>query len=193
MKIINQTSELKIRHLNESEEDMNLLLKWLNNKNVSDYYGDSKVYNLEEIKKKYLKKINDKFLTACIIEYKDKSIAYVQYYDVDYEEYEIPEEIFYKIVNKNEKIVAIDLFIGEDDFRDKGFGTKIVKLIIAHIFEDINVKSILIDPKITNYRAIKCYKKCGFEESVIIPNREEKDGIKYDNLIMKIDNHNSTV
>ena len=39
-----------------------------------------------------------------------------------------------------------------------------------------------------NIRAQKAYKKCGFKECFIAKKREEKDGIKYDNLIMKIEN-----
>ena len=38
-----------------------------------------------------------------------------------------------------------------------------------------------------NSRAIACYKKCRFKECFIAEKREEKDGIKYDNLIMKIE------
>ena len=37
------------------------------------------------------------------------------------------------------------------------------------------------------FYSIACYKKCGFKECFIAKQREEKDGIKYDNLIMKIE------
>jgi len=43
---------------------------------------------------------------------------------------------------------------------------------------------VKIDPKTSNKMAIECYRKCGFQDVYIIPNREEKDGFKYDNLIL---------
>ena len=190
MKVICKESEIMIRYLENTDYDMNCMLNWLNNKKISDYYGDSKKYTLKEIKNKYIKKIESKVENPCIIEYNNKPIGYIQYYIVDSEEYEIPQEIFSNIVKQNEKAIAIDLFIGEDDFRDKGIGTKTLKLLINEIFNDHSINAILIDPKTSNKRAIECYRKCGFKDICIIPNREEKDGIKYDNLIMKITNHN---
>lgn len=190
MSIICKDNEIIIRNLENTNDDINCILKWLNNKNVSDYYGDSRKYTLEEIQNKYVKKIESNFEIPCIIEYNEKPIGYIQYYIVDCEEYEIPKDLFEKIVKPNEKAIALDLFIGEDEFRDKGFGTKAIKLLISEIFNDKSVNAILIDPKTSNKRAIECYRKCRFKDICVIPNREEKDGIKYDNLIMKIENYN---
>ena len=190
MSIICKDNEIIIRNLENTSDDMNCILKWLNNKNVSDYYGDSRKYTLEEIQNKYVKKIESNFETPCIIEYNNKPIGYIQYYIVDCEEYEIPKEVFEKIIESNEKAMALDLFIGEDEYRDKGLGTRTIKLLINEIFNDKSVNAILIDPKTSNKRAIECYRKCGFKDICVIPNREEKDGIKYDNLIMKIENYN---
>ncbi len=189
MSIICKDNEIIIRNLENTNYDMNCILKWLNNKNVSDYYGDSKNYTLEEIQNKYAKKLESNFETPCIIEYNNTPIGYIQYYIVDCEKYEISKELFEKIVKSNEKAMALDLFIGEDKFRDKGLGTRTIKLLINEIFNDKSVNAILIDPKTSNKRAIKCYRKCGFKDICVIPNREEKDGIKYDNLIMKIENY----
>ena len=47
MSILCKDNEITIRYLENTNEDMNCILKWLNNKNVSDYYGDSRKYTLE--------------------------------------------------------------------------------------------------------------------------------------------------
>ena len=57
MSIICKDNEMSIRNLENTNYDMNCILKWLNNKNVSDYYGDSRKYTLEEVQNKYVKKI----------------------------------------------------------------------------------------------------------------------------------------
>ncbi len=190
MSIICKDKEIIIRNLENTDYDMNCIFKWLNNKNVSDFYGDSRLYTLAEIQRKYAKKIESNFETPCIIEYNNKPIGYIQYCIVDCEEYEISKEIFSKIIKSNEKALALDLFIGEDEFRNKGLGAKTIKILINKIFSDTSVNAVLIDPKTSNKRAIECYRKCGFQDVCIIPNREEKDGFKYDNLIMKIENYN---
>ena len=46
MSIICKDNEIIIRNLENTSDDMNCILKWLNNKNVSDYYGDSRMMGI---------------------------------------------------------------------------------------------------------------------------------------------------
>jgi RimJ/RimL family protein N-acetyltransferase len=57
---------------------------------------------------------------------------------------------------------CMDLFIGEEDYLNKGYGTLIVKAFINYVFTNFLAKKILIDPAISNKRAIHCYEKAGF-------------------------------
>ncbi len=59
MSILCKDNEITIRYLENTNEDMNCILKWLNNKNVSDYYGDSRKYTLEQIQNKYNGKVKE--------------------------------------------------------------------------------------------------------------------------------------
>ena len=43
---------------------------------------------------------------------------------------------------------------------------------------------LLIDPKTHNIRAIACYRKCGFSDCCVVPQREKQDGVLHDSLIM---------
>lgn len=47
MKVICKENEIMIRYLENTDYDMNCMLNWLNNKKISDYYGDSKKYTME--------------------------------------------------------------------------------------------------------------------------------------------------
>ena len=186
MSLICKNDNILIRTLEKNSNDIQSLYEWLNNKNVYKYYGDSNEQNFDFVKQKYENKIDDKTMFPCIIEVDKKSVGYIQFYNVNYENYDLTKQLYEKIASKNDNAFAIDIFIGEDDYRDKGIGTKVIKLLIKALFEKYNADVILIDPKTDNYRAIACYKKCGFKECFIVKNREEKDGIKYDNLIMSI-------
>jgi aminoglycoside 6'-N-acetyltransferase len=58
---------------------------------------------------------------------------------------------------------AIDIWIGEPDARNRGYGTRMMKLAIRRIFADPSVHTIIIDPLETNHRAHRFYESLGFE------------------------------
>lgn len=67
----------------------------------------------------------------------------------------------------------MDLFIGEEGYLDKGFGTQIVKAFSDYIFKHFKENKIYIDPATSNQRAIRCYEKAGFQFL-----KEASDGIE---------------
>ena len=185
MNIVCSDNEIRVRYLEKDDNDFRLLHKWLSSESVYKYYGDSGEKELDFVKEKYGNKIDDESQFPCIIEFNNIPIGYIQFYEVN-DNYDLSEEQMSSLANKNDKVMAIDIFIGEDRYRDKGIGSKVLKLLISALFEKYEADCILIDPKTNNPRAIACYKKCGFKECFVVDQREEKDGVLYDNLIMKI-------
>lgn len=190
MEVICSNSKIIIRLLEKNKKDIKCLYNWLNNKDVYEFYGDSNERSFAFVKQKYESKIEDNSIYPCIIEYNKNSIGYLQFYSINNKNYGLTEKQFANITNKSNKIFAIDIFIAELEYRNRGIGTEIIKLLNKTLFEKYNADAIVIDPKVNNSRAIACYKKCGFKECIIAKQREEKDGIKYDNLIMKIEKVN---
>jgi len=58
---------------------------------------------------------------------------------------------------------AIDIWIGEPDALDRGYGTQMMKQAIARCFANPAVHTILIDPMESNTRAHRFYERLGFE------------------------------
>ena len=58
---------------------------------------------------------------------------------------------------------CIDLFIADEAYLNKGYGTKIIKQFTQKVIEDFAAKKILIDPAVSNKRAIRCYEKAGYQ------------------------------
>ena len=58
---------------------------------------------------------------------------------------------------------AIDLWIGEHDALNQGYGTQMMELAIERAFADPAVHTILIDPLERNTRAHRFYESLGFE------------------------------
>jgi RimJ/RimL family protein N-acetyltransferase len=77
-------NDIRIRTLNEN--DFPLLLKWLSDERVLEFYeGRDKKYTLEDIKKHFSEKWEDEVFRV-IIEYKGTPIGYGQIYKM-YDDY----------------------------------------------------------------------------------------------------------
>ena len=74
--------------------------------------------------------------------------------------YPKPKGLF---VDEEKGTFCIDLFIGEEKYLNKGYGSQIVRTFVEKIFSEFNAQKILVDPAYSNKRAIRCYEKAGFE------------------------------
>jgi aminoglycoside 6'-N-acetyltransferase len=57
---------------------------------------------------------------------------------------------------------AIDIWIGASADRGKGYGTEMMRLAHARCFADSSVQAIVIDPLVSNTRAIAFYHRLGY-------------------------------
>ena len=155
------------------ENDLPLMFKWLNRPHVSEWYKlyGKKFPSLEDVRKKYLPRINGEEPTACyLIIYDDMPIGYMQSYRIDY--YPAHKEI----VDVNQDCAGIDIFIGEEDYVHRGLGSTIIKKFLQEfVFIKYDVTDCIIDPDLKNEVAIKCYNKAGFKHLKTIWNH--KDGV----------------
>jgi len=58
---------------------------------------------------------------------------------------------------------ALDIWIGSPEDRGRGLGTQLMRAALARIFERDGAEAVVIDPKVTNGRAIPFYRRLGFE------------------------------
>ena len=85
--------------------------------------------------------------------------------------------------NENPGTYCMDLFIAEENYLNKGYGTEIVKAFVDYVVKHFNANKVLIDPAETNKRAIRCYEKAGFKFV-----RKEFDGLT-ECCVMEINTH----
>lgn len=173
-----QKDDIKVRNL--TEKDFPLLLKWLTDERVLEFYGGrDKKYTLETIEKHFTEAWQAEVLRV-IIEYQNKPIGYGQIYkmyDELYAEYNYPkiEEIVY----------GMDQFIGEVDYWSKGIGTKYLKMIFEFLKAERNADAVILDPHQNNLRAIKAYQKAGFRIINDLKEHELHEGKKEDCFLME--------
>ena len=89
-------------------------------------------------------------------------------------------------INFIERSAILGIFIGDKDFRNNGYGTEAIKLLLEYGFKYLNLHSIRLDLLAVNERAHRCYLKCGFRDTGC--SREEifLNGKYYDKLHMDI-------
>ena len=130
-------------------EDYEIFAEWLNDFQVADYIGRSAMIMSNKGEKEYLEANNNPEATFSIIDLEsDKLVGTVGLESIDH-------------LNR---IATLGIFIGDKNFRDKGYGTEAIKLILEYGFKYLNLKNINLDLMSFNERAYRCYQKCGFKE-----------------------------
>lgn len=161
--------------------DAQLLLKWLADRRVLEYWeGPGAVFTPERIKEDFY---DDPDPTSrCIIQYDGQDVGYLQFYPLDSEgfaEYEYPRTDL--------KTFGIDQFIGEPELWGKGIGRTFVGLICEYLHEHCHAQAVVLDPHADNLRAIRCYEACGFKKVKLLPEHELHDGVMVDCWLMVLE------
>ena len=149
-----------------SRDDLELMTKWLNTKEILEFFGHPDAPpSAEQVRAKYGPRIDgDIAVEPYIVETEGRPLAFMQccrLADADYEKYGYSIE---------ETIYGIDQFIGEPALFGKGYGTQMVKDFLQFIFNEKLADAVTVDPELTNPRAIRCYEKCGFRKMKTIDN-----------------------
>ncbi len=84
------------------------------------------------------------------------------------------------------RTATLGIFIGDKDYRNEGYGTEAIKLILDYGFNYLNLNNIKLDLMSFNERALKCYIKCGFKEYGRRRNCKYINGKYYDSIEMDI-------
>lgn len=182
MTTIISKNRLEIRKMADFEEDYQLMLEWLSDPQVLEYYeGRDKKFTLETIKKKYAPRVlGEERVTPCIIVFEGTPIGYLQYYELSGKQKRKYD------LNIKSKSYGVDLFIGETDYWNRGLGAKILALLLQYLFTKLRANFVTIDPRTENTRAIRSYEKAGFKKVRVLQKHEIHEGKQHDNWLMLI-------
>ncbi|WP_242224207.1 GNAT family N-acetyltransferase [Bacillus cereus group sp. BfR-BA-01380] len=178
-----QKKDLSIRYV--TENDVQTLSNWLSNPEVLCFYeGRDKPRSPEQVRERYISSSGEK---RCIVEYKNKSIGYIQIYPLD------PEWKALYGYDERENVWGMDQFIGETAYWNRGIGTELVLAAITYIKNELGAFAIAMDPRVSNERAIRCYEKCGFQKVKVLKEHELHEGVWEDCWIMEYKNEGDCV
>lgn len=78
----------------------------------------------------------------------------------------------------------VGIFIGNQDFRGRGYGSEALYLLLTFAFSYLNIKSVLLRVFSFNERAVRCYERIGFKEVGRWRSSIEQNGIRHDHIFM---------
>ncbi len=99
---------------------------------------------------------NPEWREQLVAEYLGEPIGFLQIIDPYHEDTQ-----YWGEVDQDKK--AIDIWIGEENKLNQGYGTRMMELAIQRCFQDPKVNGILVDPLKTNTKAHRFYRRLGFK------------------------------
>ena len=139
------------------------------------YEGRDNPHDLAKVRRKYGPGARGQGkVRPCMRVYRGTSIGYLQYYRVE------ESEAGNLGIEPTREVYGIDLFIGLPELWEKGIGTAALSALVGYLFDDMGALEIVIDPRVSNVRAIRSYEKCGFKMTRLLPDRELHEGEYWD-------------
>ena len=129
-------------------EDAETYVKWLNDFEVTDGLATSCRLTSLESEREWLKHNSSQYQFAIVTLEDDKLIGNCGIQGVD----------------QIRQCAEVDLFIGDEENRNKGYGGEVLDLLLEYCFDYLNLNNIMLKVFSFNERALNCYKKVGFKE-----------------------------
>ena len=76
--------------------------------------------------------------------------------------------------------------IGEKNCWNRGYGTQVMRLLVQHGFDTLNLNRVYLKVYSNNLRAIRCYEKAGFVHEGRFRQAQYQDGQYFDILVMSM-------
>lgn len=178
-----QNGPLSIREMEPTPADLSQYARWMADPALRPYWSTAADGDTPEKAAAKYRSRRSAGVTPCLLCKSGLPVGYCQFYSVTPDSYDLTPEQFARLAPSGVPVGAIDLFLGTD--RDRGLGTAFLTLLCAALFRQ-GFGLLLIDPRVSNARAIACYRKCGFQDGLLVPRRELHDGRRQDCLILRL-------
>jgi diamine N-acetyltransferase len=89
-------------------------------------------------------------------------------------------------INWRSRSAEVGLFIGEKSCWNKGYGTEVMRVLLRHGFETLNLNRIFLRVDADNSGGIRAYEKAGFIHEAHLRQADFREGKYRDELIMSV-------
>lgn len=178
--ILATDGRLTVRPMSAAPTDYVLMAKWLSNPALLEFYeGRDQQFDLKRVKAEFgPRALGQDRVVPCIIEMNGIAVGYIQFYPLD-----DSERAEYGIA-PGERAVGLDLFIGDPGRWGSGLGPRVLRAMIRFLIRERDATVVVVDPHVTNERAIRAYEKAGFVKTKLLPGHELHEGALRDCWLM---------
>lgn len=92
---------------------------------------------------------------------------------------------FHEIDSRN-RSAEVGIFIGAKDYWNRGYGTAVMRILLQHGFETLNLNRIMLRVFANNPGALRAYEKAGFIQEGRLRQAEYQDGGYLDVILMSV-------
>lgn len=89
-------------------------------------------------------------------------------------------------VDWKNRFADVGIYIGDEQYRGKGYGTDAMKILLQFVFSEMNLNKVRLSVFDFNQRGIKSYVKCGFKQEGIKRQEMFREGRYHDVIMMGI-------
>ena len=134
-----------------------MLREWLMRPHVAEWWGQAD--SIEELRDSYIAQSNEANATRAYIAYQGSiAVGFIQSYVV------MGSGGGWWEQETDPGARGTDQFLAAASELGKGLGTAMIRVFLNRLFADPEVTVVQTDPHPTNLRAIRSYKKAGFQE-----------------------------
>jgi aminoglycoside 6'-N-acetyltransferase len=180
--VLAEGKDVTIRRMRDHLDDYRLLLRWRSAPHVAEWWDTARTeLSLEGVMAKYRSRTGSFDPTvACIIEFASFPIGYIQYYPWAAYEAEM-REIGFELPAG---YWGVDIFIGERDHLDRGFGSQAVSLLYRYLTEQRGAVGVALVVARDNVRAQRAYEKAGLVRVSEVLDTDTRDGQRIPSYVM---------
>lgn len=155
------------------EEDYPYMRSWVNDYEITKYLSNIFMYPHTELDtENFLKAMMEGRYRGFVIAHKETEeyIGQVDLINIDWPN----------------RVGTIGIVIGTKENLGKGYGSEALKLLLEFAFMKLNLNKLELDVRAFNDRAIKCYKKLGFQVEGVLRENFYDNGQYTDTIRMGI-------
>lgn len=157
-----------------TEDDTPNIIRWRNNPNVMKYFIIQQPLTAENHTKWLRTKVASGEVAQFILYEKDSNRPV--------------GSVYLRNINQLHEKAEYGIFIGEDDAREKGYGTEAAKLMVEYAFHTLNLHKVYLEVLAENERAQRSYSKVGFVKEAYQKDEVRINGVYKDLILMAIIN-----
>jgi aminoglycoside 6'-N-acetyltransferase len=185
MDVLAADGDLVLRRMRDDDADYAVMARWLSDPRVLEWFGGrDRPMSKIDVCEKYRPRLSGKVPTTCLIaECGQKPVGYLQFYR--WRDY--PADATVLGLSTLDNPYGVDLFVGHPELWGTGLGSRMLRLLLGHLFDRAGARRVALSAMAHNYRAQRAYAKVGFRRIRLVPDAEVHEGVARDEWLMIAD------